>query len=138
MSIPANHDELRLAYAAGNLAEAPALVVATQAALDPDCRRDVARFEALGGAILETMAPAPLSRGAREEMLALLDAPPPEAAASAAAALPPAAGQVPAPLARYLPAPLERLPWRQVTRGLRDWILPEMEGGRARPASAWW
>lgn len=132
MSIPANQDELRLAYAAGTLAEAPALVVATQAALDPACRRDVERYEALGGAILDAMAPAPLSAGAREDILALLDAAPREEAPDGAAGRLPAAGQVPAPLARYLPAPLERLPWRQVTRGLRDWLLPEMAGGRAR------
>lgn len=132
MSFPANHDELRLAYAAGSLAEAPALVVATQAVLDPACRRDIARYEAIGGAILEQMAPAPLSAGAREEMLALLDAPVAPPARPAPRSALPAAGQVPAPLVPYLPASLERLPWRQVTRGLRDWILPEMEGGRAR------
>ncbi len=128
---PANHDELRLAYAAGSLAEAPALVIATQAAMNVACRREIARFEALGGALLQEMPPVPLAAATRERVLAALDGeePPPVAAPLSA---PPAAGALPVPLARYLPGGLERLSWRRVTRGLRDWMLPAMEGGRAR------
>lgn len=129
MVIPANHDELRLAYAAGTLAEAPALVVATEAALNADCRREVAMFEAIGGQLLEEMPPAALSAGTRESVLAALNEPFDEPAPPAVR---PPPGGLPAPLARYLPAGLEALPWRRVTRGLKDWILPEMEGGRAR------
>jgi len=126
MPAHASQEELRLAFAAGALPAAPALVLATQMALDPACRREVAALESIGGLLLEDMAPAALAAGTRERVMAALDLPLPP--------LPGVAGdgRLPTPLAALLPAPLERLPWRRVTRSLKDWILPEMAGGRAR------
>ena len=46
-------EELLLDYAAGALAEGPALAVALHVALDPDARRTVERLGALGGALME-------------------------------------------------------------------------------------
>lgn len=60
---PRHHpeDSLLVTYASGELQEPLALVVATHLALCPACRHDVARYEALGGLLLEDLPPAPLN-----------------------------------------------------------------------------
>ena len=59
-------EELLLDYAAGALAQGPALAVALHVALDPVARRAVGHLDALGGALMEGEADAAVGRcGAR-------------------------------------------------------------------------
>ena len=66
-------DELLLDYAAGVLAEGPALAVALHVALDADAWRTVRRLRGLGGALLENEAGAEMGEAALEQALARLD-----------------------------------------------------------------
>ena len=71
-------DETLAAFAAGTLDEARALVVATHVALCPHCRGAVQMMEAVGGALIKTIAPAAMSDGALADALADADAQTPE------------------------------------------------------------
>ena len=102
-------EELLIAHAAGKLAEPVALIVATHLALNPASRARYRRYEAVGGALLESIEPAGLSPGALEGVLARLDEAGPDDPPPPRAAVP---APLPAPLRDYLPAPLDRLRWR--------------------------
>jgi anti-sigma factor RsiW len=54
-------DELLAAHAAGRLPPPVALVVASHLALSPESRRRHRAYEAVGGALLEAIEPAPLA-----------------------------------------------------------------------------
>jgi putative transcriptional regulator len=66
-------EELLLDYAAGALAQGPALAVALHVALDPAARRAVERLDAMGGALIEGEAGAAVDDAALERTLARLD-----------------------------------------------------------------
>ncbi len=125
MSANPDVDELLVAHAAGRLPEPVSLVVATHLALSPAARERYARYEAVGGALLEGLAPAPLDPASLDRVLARLDegsgdGRPAEPAAPAAAAPSP---RLPRPLRDYLPGPLDSLPWRRYGDGF-EYELP--------------
>ena len=62
-------EDLLLAYAAGDLGEAWSLLIATHLALCPVCRGAVRDAEAIGGALIDELAPEELSRDALEKTL---------------------------------------------------------------------
>ena len=64
-------DKMLLNYAAGMLSAEESLLVAALSALDPGARRRVARYEALGGCVLEDEAPAAV--GCLEAVLKKID-----------------------------------------------------------------
>ncbi len=147
MALPAHHpaDDQLAAYAAGGMAEAPALVIATHLALCPLCRRQVSDFEALGGALLADLAEEPLAPASLSETLAKLDGvsrdkPKPPAKAAPAGAQRPV---VPQPLRDYMDRALaEKTIWRKAMPGLKTlrlsaagakvWLM-EIEPGRSIP-----
>jgi putative transcriptional regulator len=94
-------DELLLDYAAGVLAEGPALAVALHVAVDPEARRTVRRLRGLGGAMLESQAGAEMGEAALEAALARLDDVPVEPRPITPAARP-GLDWAPAPLRLYL------------------------------------
>jgi putative transcriptional regulator len=106
-------DELLLAHAAGRLPEPVALAVATHLALSPDARARYARYEALGGVLLDRLEPEALAADGWQRLAARLDeeeiAPPPPSE-------PPAGcGRLllPQPLRDYVGGSLDRLKWRR-------------------------
>lgn len=66
-----------LAYAAGGLGEGLSLLVAAHLSFCPRCRRSVSEAEAMGGVMMEDIAPVALRPGALDGVLARLDAPAP-------------------------------------------------------------
>src|SRR5262245_44004640 len=66
-------EELLLDYAAGALAQGPALAVALHVALDPSARRMVEQLGALGGALVEDETEAPIDEAALQSVLARLE-----------------------------------------------------------------
>lgn len=115
--------EVLLDYAAGALAEGPAIAVATHLALCALCRAEVARFEAMGGALVSDAADAEggvaVPEALLEATLNRLDAAAP--AAPAVPALDDATRRlVPSPLWQYLDAPPEQLAWKRIGRGVRE------------------
>jgi len=75
MPLPHHHpsDDVLMAYAAGSLPTPFALVVATHMALCPACRAEVRRHEALGGVLLDDLAPADIAAPTRAHVMARLD-----------------------------------------------------------------
>jgi putative transcriptional regulator len=139
---PGHHpaDELLVGYAAGNMAEAPALIIATHLALCPACRRQVADYEALGGELLSELSEEPLAADSLGKTLAALDraAPEPAGRASPQTSDSPL---LPQPLRDYMSqAWAARGTWRSVMPGLRTLKLKAdgakvwmMELGAGRP-----
>jgi len=66
-------DELLLAYAGGAADEAVGLIVATHMSYCSLCRLRSRKLEAIGGALLQDLPPAPLGTGALDAALARLD-----------------------------------------------------------------
>lgn len=121
-------DELLVAYGAGSLDEAAALLVATHLALCPACRTEIGRIEALGGAILEDLAPADLSVDALAAVLARLDSPAPPSPRRPTAR----ASGLPRPLRDYVPDGLDALPWKRLATGIEQAVLVRGRSCRAR------
>ncbi len=105
------------AYATGTLPRALALVTATHLGQCPVCRRSLATLEATGGALLDELAPVPLSGDALDRLLARADEPAP----------------VPPPILHPdLPAPLNRVSlgrWWPIGSGIR--YRPRLTSGTA-------
>jgi putative transcriptional regulator len=70
-------DELLLACATGTLEAGHALVVGAHAEGCAHCRARLCTFEAVGGAMLETLEPADMARDALARTMARIDAPRP-------------------------------------------------------------
>ncbi len=96
-----------LAYAAGTLPEALAIVTAIHIGQCAVCQRSLATLEATGGALLEELTPVPLTGDALDRLLGRMDEPPPAP---------------PRILHPELPAPLNRTPmgrWWPIGIGMR-------------------
>lgn len=138
--IPAHHpDDLLLAgYAAGTLDEATSLVIATHLALCPACRDAVALFEAVGGALLDDVEPAPMAPDALPALMARLDREetrgPAPAEAAGPAGVPEPAPALPRPLRDYVGGDLDAVCWKRLIRGvdLHDIPVGSSGGGRIK------
>ena len=123
MTTPQHHptDATLLTYAAGGLHEGLSLVVACHLAFCPICRNAVAEGEALGGHLLEDLAPDTVSADTRTQALALLDRPaiirPQPAPLPSELKNDPV---IPAPLGHYLGRGIGALNWKMLAPGLRQ------------------
>ena len=106
-------DDLLLAHAAGRLPEPVGLVVATHLVLSPQGQSTYRDYEALGGAMLEELAPVDLSAGSFDRLIARLDddAEPIHAGFSGQSA-PSGEDNLPWPLRAYMLGRLADLPWK--------------------------
>lgn len=130
--------EVLLAYAAGSLDEANAVLVATHLALCPRCRAEVGRLESVSAALTGQLQPAPLAPGALAAALTRLDEPPTEPGTrhgpTPAIRLDDETRHtVPAPLRDYLGDSLRALPWKWRGPAIRE--LPLAIGDRPMRAS---
>lgn len=106
-------DDLLLAHAAGRLPEPVGLVVATHLALTPARQVTYREYEALGGAMLEDLSPADLSKGSFDRLLAQLDDDvEPIRTKPVRASHDAVDPEVPAPLRAYMQGRLADLPWK--------------------------
>jgi len=115
MSAPKHHPEAdALAeYAAGTLAPAAALVIASHAALCPHCHGQIMAGEALGGILLEEIEPVALAPDALDQFFARIDG---EKAAPPAPVRPPAPAD---PIIAALPGPVR--PYARRARAQGGW-----------------
>jgi putative transcriptional regulator len=103
-----------LAYAAGTLDAAFAVVAASHMTMCPACRAAVREAEAMGGELLEALPEAAVSAPCRERTLASLDRAPSPAAPRM---LP--HGELPVPLARVMSASsYNDIAWRKKAPGV--------------------
>jgi putative transcriptional regulator len=143
-------EDVLLGYAAGDLSEPMALVVATHLTLCPSCRRAVADAELLAGALLDQVAlePANDHAAAAPWLSSEVDAVIARAArtpqgipqgiskgvsASAARPVAKAGGLFPRPLAQYVGGDLDQVAWKPLAPGIRHSILAQnAEGATVR------
>ena len=121
-------DQLLMSYAAGELPEAFNLVVATHVSLCDECRAQLASFEAVGGAMIETTAMAAMSDDSLAACMDRIDG------LSQATARRPlrAAGVFPAPLADYVGGGPEKVRWRNVGMGVKQAMIRTGKNASAR------
>jgi len=116
-------EALLLAYAGGASDEATALILATHLAYCQACRARMAKLEAIGGGLLQDLAPAQMSQGALDAVMAKLDTVlpferPPR---------PVSRDGTPDVLRRYIGGDLEQVRWRSM--GSRLSYLPLFRRG---------
>ncbi|MCE9649075.1 MAG: ChrR family anti-sigma-E factor [Parvibaculum sp.] len=116
-------------HAAGTLNEGETLLVASHLSFVPDAASEIRAAEAVGGMLLDGLAPDPLADDALNRVLARLYEP--EPAAEEEAAMPEPADQVlPAPLRRWLGrGDIEALKWSFLGPGMRKVVLWRSEDG---------
>lgn len=116
--------ELIVDYATGALAAGVALVVATHAALCPECRSAIRQMETLGGVILEDIDVAACEENLLTSVLDKLDER--EIRTSTTTPTLDAATQrlIPPPLRRYMPDNLKDVKWRSIAGVLKEARLP--------------
>ncbi len=124
--MPAYHpeSELLMDYASGALPEPVALLVASHVSLCRDCQAEVARLEALGGALFDGLEGEALTPEAMDRALARLEVP--ESLEAAPPAAPPSPGEriVPRPLRDYLGDGLDSLAWKAEAASPRPRCCP--------------
>jgi putative transcriptional regulator len=113
------HDEMLLAYAAGNLGEAESVLMATHLSLCPTCRARVLTAETVGGVLLDDIAPEPISGASLTAILDKLDVPQSTAPASPTSAIPEGSAVFPQPLRDYVVGGLDTLRWGWVQPGVK-------------------
>lgn len=108
--------DLIVDYAAGSLPEGVAMVVACHIEMCRMCRDRVVELEVVGGALLDTIPPIPISNRELEDVMARIDALEDAVEDAAAVAVPPVSvggAILPAALGRFVGKALERLTWRK-------------------------
>lgn len=125
---PSHHidDATLMSYSAGALGTALSVVVASHLWLCSNCRGRLARADALGGVLLQQLAPPAVDAVARERMLAALAAEPApreprrlHPLPGSIAAAPADAGLLPSPLRPYFGERYEDLRWRRIGPGVQ-------------------
>jgi putative transcriptional regulator len=123
---PVHHiaDDMLLAYAAGTLGEAAAVVAATHLALCPRCLTTVLTAEIVGGALLDEMPPEDISPAIRVAAMDCLDDDSAEPEANADALAPMRADTalgvlLPQPVLDYMPRDANGLRWSWVSPGVK-------------------
>ncbi len=132
MSITHHLDDATLmSLSAGALPEALALVAACHLEQCDHCRSRLGEMDMLGGAMLETVEPAPLSEGVSEQMAAFFDSDnvrsfPLRRSRSRNGEVA-AKGELPASLTNIVGPSLDKLRWHWLAPGIRHHLV-EMPG----------
>ncbi len=120
--------ELMMAYSAGTLPEAFALVVATHVSMCDGCRAEIDSFDAVGGCMVEDARAAALSVDSLEATMRLIAQGP--ATTKQMPRL--SSGTLPSPLQDYVGGDLDAIKWRSIGMGVKQAILPTSSDATAR------
>lgn len=120
-------DDLIMGYSSGNLPEAVNLIVATHVSLCDECRAAVESYDAVGGALVETVETIAVSDACLAGTLDLIQN----------GAWPTADTRIddpvlPAPLRDYVGGSLADVKWRPVGMGVKQAILATSDSATAR------
>lgn len=122
-------DAVLLAYAAGSLPEAFNLMAAAHLSLCKECRAQAESYDALGGEVLDSDAPATMSASSFANTLNLIDGGEVEEAISTRASVP---GFLPEPLQNYVGGDLDCIAWKPIGMGVKQAILKTSNAASAR------
>lgn len=127
----AHHPDIAtlMAFSAGTLDEAFALVISTHLAMCEGCREVVHRTDLIGGALLEAEPDTRLSAGLADRLFAALDD---DVSVAQPAPARRSVPDVPVPLARLLPNGLDNIRWRFTGPGVATAELPVSKESRSR------
>lgn len=116
MNIKHHLDEATLmSYAAGSLSQGMALVVACHLTMCKTCSQRLHKHNAIGGALLEQIAPANIQQNALDDILARLDQPAtPTFTKLNQAPDNKTIADIPYPLSDYITQELSDLPWKKL------------------------
>ena len=114
-------DEVLMAYSAGNLPEAFNVVIASHVSMSDDSRVRLETYDALGGAVLETMDGVEMGEGSLEATLAMIARRPDTEVTPKWRSTP--SDVFPAPLQEYVGGDLEDVKWRSIGMGVKQSIL---------------
>lgn len=115
--------ETLAAYAAGHLDEARSVVIATHIDRCAQCRKNTRDLEALGGACLDSIDPAPMADDALKTFWKIADNTPIETRAASTHADNDAHIEITQPLNSYLKGGLEKVKWRTVAPGISQSVI---------------
>ncbi len=122
-------DEWLVAYAAGNLSEAKATLVATHASFHPELKAKISDAEDIAGAMLGATQGADLSDGFFDRLMAQIDEQGDTAREPVNVEAAYRDPRVPQPLADYLEGNLDELKWRFMGPGMKQVKLWAGENG---------
>lgn len=123
-------DEVLMAYSAGNLPEAFNVVVASHVSMSDDSRVRLDTYDALGGAVLDTVDAVEMSEGSLEATLEMIDRMAVDAILTKPRTLKP--GVFPGPLQDYVGGDLADVKWRGVGMGVKQAILKTNKSATVR------
>jgi putative transcriptional regulator len=121
-------DQILTAYAAGELAEAFNLIVATHISMCDDCRAQLAALETLGGALIDAGDAVEMSATALDAILSRIEMLP----QATMRVRPASRGILPAPLAGYVGGDLASVRWSALGKGVKQAILATDRKATAR------
>ena len=122
-------EDLLLNYAAGSVDEAYGVMVATHLALCPSCRAAVRQAEAIGGELIEQLAPAQIADRVIAGVMARLDETGAAPAPAIRVAAPGAASNIPRPLRDHIAGPVDQCRWQWKGPGVQYASLSIDAGG---------
>ena len=132
MHIKHHLDEATLmSYAAGSLSQGMALVVACHLTMCRDCAKRLDSHQAIGGALLEQIAPTQVTENALEEVLAKLDLTTEKEAITTEQRFAQKKrldniqkSSIPAPLFDYIDSDFSELPWTKLGNSIAYYDIP--------------
>jgi putative transcriptional regulator len=111
-------DDILMAFAAGQLADALGIQVACHIENCAQCRAKISTYERLGGELINELDNAKMSEGSLATLLTKIEQPYQEKTQAIADT------RIPAPLRRFLPAYYDQLQWKGFSSSIKEFTLP--------------
>lgn len=122
-------DDLLMGYSAGALPEAFNVVVATHISLCDECRARLASFDAVGGAVVESVDAVDMAEDSLAAVMAKISAKPD---APVNVPTPRTSSIFPTPLQEYISGNIDDVKWRKIGGGVSQAVLTTSKDASVR------
>ncbi|MCK0121838.1 MAG: ChrR family anti-sigma-E factor [Yoonia sp.] len=122
-------DDLLMGYSAGALPEAFNVVVATHISLCDECRARLASFDAVGGAVVESVDAVDMAEDSLAAVMAKISAKPD---APVNVPTPRTSSIFPTPLQEYISGNIDDVKWRKIGGGVSQAVLKTSKDASVR------